>query len=98
MTRAHRVIIATLCTLILLVLPGWALRHERRTFVAERANALAEVESRNAELRAQNAELLNRIQSMGDDGDALEASVRERLGWVGPNETVVVFESPEGSP
>lgn len=96
MTRTHRVTVGTLCVLLMLLLPGWALRHERSDRVAERAEALAEVEARNAELRTENERLDALVRSLDDDPARLENEVRERLGWVRANEVVIEFT--EGTP
>lgn len=93
MTRPHRLAVAALCTLVLVVLPGWALRHERAEQVEVRAGELARVEGRNAELRRENARLLDDVVTLAGGGERLEHEVRERLGWIRPNETLVVFDS-----
>lgn len=95
MTRPHRVAIAALCTVVLLLLPSWAMRHDRAQAVAEREAALAALEARNDELRQQNALVLDEVTTLGDDGARLEHHVRDRLGWLLPDETVVEVVVPD---
>ena len=96
MSRPHRVAVGTLCTLILLVLPGWVMRHERADEAEQRRAQLEEVRSQNAELSAENHRMHEQLTGLEEGGDRLEHSVRDRLGWVRDNELVVVFETVEG--
>lgn len=98
MSRQHRIVIATLCTLTLLTLPGWVLRHENAARLDEQAARLAEAEERNRAMAIENQRLFERVMIRPDDFARVEHEVRERLGWVRDGEVVVDFEAPELSP
>jgi len=93
MSRPHRIAVAVLCGLALLLLPGWVLRHQRAEVVHERRGTLQDIEAQNQLLRQTNDELLDRVLKLNEESERMEHEAREHLGWVKPNEVVVEFES-----
>lgn len=95
MTRPHRIFVSIFCFIVLLILPGWVLRHERLAEVETRRAELAALQADNSALRGENHMLHEHILSLSDNGALLEHEVRERLGWVRSTETVVQFPPVE---
>lgn len=98
MSRQHRIVIATLCTLALLTLPGWVLRHENAAELEAQADRLAEAEARNEAMAVENQRLFERVLVRPDDAARIEHEVRQRLGWVRAGEIVVDLAGTEPTP
>lgn len=56
---------------------------------------VAEADARVLAARARNARLSAEIRDLQEDPDALEAAIREEIGWVRPGELRVHVEQPD---
>jgi cell division protein FtsB len=74
---------------VLLLLVGAATSLPRH---AELSKDLTTMRAANRTLRSTNRELASEIEGLRREGSALEAAIRDELGWVRPGEAVVVFE------
>lgn len=98
MNRTHSILVACACVGLLLTVPGWALRHERRAALAQ-LNASYADELRAANEQAlQNEETADRIRQLQQGSLALERRVRDELGYVRPGEIVVTVHRRETRP
>ncbi len=59
---------------------------------------VAEAEARVRAARVRNARLAEEIRALREDPRALEAAIREGIGWVRPGELRVDVETPDALP
>ncbi|MDP0499277.1 MAG: septum formation initiator family protein [Verrucomicrobiota bacterium JB022] len=87
-------LVGLLVLVVMMVGTVWLQAHREYKFQEQRAQA---AETRLAELRSERAQRETYLRLVLEDPKFLERVVRERLGYVRPNETLFRFEEPAGN-
>ncbi|SFN06035.1 FtsB family cell division protein [Thermodesulforhabdus norvegica] len=64
----------------------------------ERRNLYTELSRRHQELMTANRELYDRIKKFSQSAEFREQVIREKLGWTGPGEKIIVITSEKENP